>query len=107
MVDAGIVESFHRMWDNFPERARLIHRDRTVLAVNKAAAVAGFAPGERCVDALPRGSHAGCLADQALRERRGLYNLSVGGNRLRFWVPVEGCDDVYVHLSLPKAWLEA
>ena len=36
-VPEEVLKAFHMMWDSFPQHARLIHKDRTVLAVNKAA----------------------------------------------------------------------
>lgn len=99
-IDA-IIESFHALWGNFPERARLIRKDRTVLAVNKAAEAEGLLAGVRCIDAPPRASHAGCLGNQSLKDGCGQCNLSVNGKRMRYWVPVEGCEDVFVHFSIP------
>ncbi len=103
-MDTGkVIESFHLMWDNFPERARLIRKDRTVLAVNKFAASIGMEPGVRCIDAGPREAHAGCLANKALQQGCGMYLC--GGARVPFWVPVEGAEDLYVHFSLPADML--
>ena len=103
MHDAEIIEAFHMMWDNFPERARLIRKDRTVLAVNKAAALEGFKTGERCIDSPPKEGHKGCKANTALREKCGIYDIGTDGTRIRFWVPLEGsdCEEMYVHFSLP------
>ncbi|MDL2233541.1 hypothetical protein LJC63_08210 [Ruminococcaceae bacterium OttesenSCG-928-L11] len=104
-VDATIIAAFHAMWDSFPTRARLIQKDRTVLAVNKAAAAQGNQVGVRCVEEPPKEGHAGCLANQALRERTACYGLTNNKKRLRFWIPVEGCDDVFVHFSIPTEGL--
>lgn len=101
MVDEKIIESFHRMWDTFPERARLIHRDRTVLAVNRRAAEMGMKVGARCIDDPPLEAHRGCMAAAALKEGEGRYGLNPQGTRIRFWIPVDGCKDVYVHFSIP------
>lgn len=100
MVNPQIVAGFHTMWDTFPERARLIRKDRTVLAVNKAAAEQGMQTGVRCVDTPPKEAHAGCLANLALKEHQAKYQLTVDRKRLRFWIPVDGCDDLYVHFSI-------
>lgn len=103
MTDANLIESFHAMWDCFPMRARLIRKDRCVMAVNLAAAREGMTAGERCIDRPPREGHAGCQANRALCAMQGLSALSPDGQRLRFWVPVVGAEDVFVHFSIPAA----
>lgn len=45
MVDERILEAFHMMWDNFPGPVRLIHKSKTILAVNEAARSKGFEAG--------------------------------------------------------------
>lgn len=97
----AVIESFHLLWDTFPERARLIHQSREVLAVNPAAAQAGLKVGDRCIDTPPPEGHKGCLAYQALKEAQGKFNLSQDGKRLRFWLPVQGHPALYVHFSVP------
>lgn len=101
MTDEEMIRSFHAMWGNFPERARLIQKDRTVLAVNKAAEAEGLAVGVRCIDTPPKEAHAGCLATLSLKEGQGKRRLSVDGKKMRYWLPVEGRGDVYVHFSVP------
>lgn len=97
----NIVEMFHAMWDSFPSRVRLIRKDRTVLAVNRAAKEMGMEVGVRCLDNPPDPmAHAGCLANLALKEKTAKYSLTKNGKRLRFWIPVEGVEDVYVHFSI-------
>lgn len=100
MENEKIIESFYAMWNHFPQRARLIRRDRTVIAVNKAAAAKGNAVGVRCIEEPPQEGHAGCLANQALKERTGKYDLNRVNKRIRFWIPVEGSDDLFVHFSV-------
>lgn len=102
MTDIELIERFHTMWDHFPMRARLIRKDRVVLAVNHAAAREGMAAGERCIDRPPKEGHVGCQANQALKAMRGLYSLSPDKQRLRFWVPIEGAPDVFIHFSIPS-----
>ena len=100
-----IIESFHFMWDTFPERARLIDQHKNVLAVNKAGETLGMETGVRCCDAPPVELHRGCLANLALREHKGEYSLTADKKRLRFWLPVAECDDLYVHFSIPMTEL--
>lgn len=102
MNEERAIEMFHAMWDNFPARARLIRKDRTVLAVNKFAANEGFVPGERCCDRPPLEGHRHCLANQALADREGKIRLVPGGKMI-YWAPLEGFEDLYVHGNLePK-----
>lgn len=97
-----IIESFHLLWDSFPERVRLIKKDRTVLAVNPASEREGFVEGVRCIDTPPKEAHAGCLANKALTDKVAQHALSVDGKRMRYWIPVTGSDDLFIHFSIPK-----
>lgn len=101
-VSQEVIRAFHMMWDTFPERARLIHKDRTVPAVNRAAEKIGMTAGDHCYDGRPRSAHRGCLANRALRENTGMYSASPEGARMPFWIPVDGVPDVYVHFSIPS-----
>lgn len=102
MTEQTAIERFHAMWDNFPARARLIHKNRLVLAVNTFAANEGMKAGERCCDRPPAESHRHCLADKALAAQRGMSRTRPDGVMV-FWAPVIGCEDVYVHGSIgPK-----
>ena len=88
MTEEQMIAMFHALWDNFPSRARLIRRDRRVLAVNKVAAAEGLTTGVRCIDQPPVEAHRGCLANLALREHHG---------KIKF-----ADEDVYVHGSLHR-----
>lgn len=103
MTDEVLIESFHAMWNNSPYLVRLIRKDRTVLAVNKACAATGFTTGVLCFGGGPKEAHAGCLANLALQEKLGKHLLSDNGARLRLWIPVTGREDVFVHFSIPAA----
>jgi len=99
MSEERAVEMFHAMWDHFPARARLIRSDRTVLAVNRFAEAEGMRAGERCCDRPPLESHRHCLADAALREKRGMRVCRADGT-IVFWTPLDGFGDLYVHGSI-------
>ena len=102
MCEERAIEMFHAMWDLFPARARLIRKDRVVLAVNRFAANEGFVPGERCCDRPPLEGHRHCLANQALEDMEGKIRLGAGGKMI-YWTPLEGFEDLYVHGSIePK-----
>jgi len=101
MTDEKLIESFHAFWNNYPYMVRLIRRDRIVLAVNKASADAGLSAGELCSAVGAKEAHAGCLSNQSLKEKQAKHQLAGDGLRLKFWIPVEGREDVFVHFSVP------
>ncbi len=100
-IPEEVIKAFHMMWDTFPQHARLIHKDRTVLAVNKAGERLGMTVGVPCYEQSPNRSHAICLANQALRENTAMHRVAPSVPRMAFWIPVEGVPDVYVHSYLP------
>ena len=99
MVDEKIIEAFHMMWDNFPGSVRLIHKNRTVLAVNEIARSMGFEVGVACIKIGPPESHKDCKANLALSTKAGQV-LKSGEGKFRYWLPVKDCDEVYVHLTI-------
>ena len=103
MTDEMLIESFHAFWNNYPYMVRLIRRDRIVLAVNRACADAGLEAGVLCSAIGPKEAHAGCLFNLALKEKIGKHQLMADGSRLKFWIPVEGREDAFVHFSVPSA----
>jgi hypothetical protein len=102
MTDQKLVESFKMMWDSFPTMVRLIQKDRTVLAVNKAAEKGGCTVGFKCFDGSDKDKHKGCKANLALKERQGVYQVFPEMSLVCFWIPVEGYEDVYVHFAVPS-----
>ena len=101
MNEQDAVAMFQATWEHFPSRARLIRRDRTVLAVNAVARAEGLTAGVRCIDQPPIEGHRDCLANQALKQRRGLFRFADDGT-VMFWAPLEGFDGLYVHGSLHR-----
>ncbi|MGY0371964.1 hypothetical protein [Clostridium sp. JNZ J1-5] len=99
MVDKKIIEAFYMMWDSFPGPARLIHKNRTVLAANEIARNMGFEVGTQCFKIGVPESHKGCKANEALITKKGQVVKSEEG-KIRYWLPVKYCDDVYVHITL-------
>ena len=100
-IPEEVINAFHMMWDTYPIHARLIHKDRTVLAVNKAGEKMGMTVGVRCFEQSPSRDHSRCLANQALEENTAKYQVAVVVPRMAFWIPVAGVPDVYVHSYLP------
>lgn len=102
MTQEELIRSFHCQWDSFPGLVRLIRRDRTVLAVNRAGEAGGALCGLRCCDQGLTAQHIGCMADRALDGREACWGWNPSGTKLRFWLPLEGTEDCYVHFSLNK-----
>ena len=104
-MDKQLIESFHLMYDHFPETVMLIHKSREVLAVNKAGALAGMAPGMFCNKLGKPEVHQGCLADKALKAQSAAWMTYPAPNRpgetaVTFWLPVDGHPDIYVHFAV-------
>lgn len=100
MVDPKVIEAFHMMWDSFPATVRLIHKDKTVIAVNDTAKERGFQPGVPCYQVGTPEQHRGCKAPEALATNKGIQQLNPEKDTLRYWLPVKDCPDVYVHFPL-------
>lgn len=99
---ASFIEAFHCMWDNYPEPVRLIDRSFTIIAGNKRymERSARFI-GTRCCDAGAPELHRGCQAMAALSsgETKITSTEMNGVHWDSYWVPVEGCPDLYVHFT--------
>ena len=87
------------MWDKFPGSVRLIHKNRIVLAVNETACSMGFEVGTTCIKIGAPESHKECKANVALSTKKAQLVKS-GEEKIRYWIPVKGCDDIYVHPTI-------
>jgi hypothetical protein len=68
-----VIEAFHLMWDFFPEPVRLIAKNRTVLAINRAAEKGGFQLNVKCSSMPPLEAHRKCKANAALSTKESQY----------------------------------
>lgn len=100
MIDGKVLEAFHMMWGSFPAPVRLIHKNRQVLAVNEMAQDMGMETGVPCFAFGNPESHKFCNAAGALSTNRG-QRMNVAPGRIKFWVPVRECADVFVHFTVP------
>ncbi|BCS55400.1 hypothetical protein [Geobacter sp. SVR] len=96
-------KNFHLFCDNFPFPVMLVHKDRTILAVNKAGEMVGYPTGIRCVDMGKKEHHKGCQANQALNEQTakrvvGYFDF-VGAVLDSYWIPLAGSDELYLHFA--------
>jgi hypothetical protein len=105
MIDKKIIEAFHMMWDSFPGSVRLIHKNRTVLASNEIAHNIGFEEGVTCIKVGPPEIHRGCKANISLSTKTPQVSKS-GEGKLRYWIPVKDCDDVYIHFTIDTTAIE-
>jgi hypothetical protein len=100
MIDSKVIDAFHMMWGNFPAPARLIHKSRKVLALNEIAKGTGMEVGVPCFEFGNPESHKSCNANGALSSGKGQRMNVEQGSKIKFWSPVEGCPDVFVHFSI-------
>lgn len=102
-ISDEVFKSFHLFYDNFPFPVMLIHKDRTILAVNTTAEQEGLSTGVRCMDTGKREHHEGCLANQALAEQTAKRLVGYFEPREAvldaYWVPLAGSDDLYLHFA--------
>lgn len=105
MIDDKIIEAFYMMWDSFPGSVRLIHKNHTVLAANEIARKAGFDVGVICSKVGVPELHRGCKANLVLSTKKAQSTKSEEG-KIRYWIPVKDCDDVYVHFTIDTNAIE-
>jgi hypothetical protein len=100
MVDSKVIEAFDMMWGSFPVPVRLIHKNKTVIAVNDAARDRGFKPGVHCFEVGTPEQHKACKAPEALSTNKAVQAVNAEKDTIRYWLPVKGYADVYVHFPL-------
>lgn len=109
MIEPRILEAFQMMWGPFPEPVLLIHKDRTILAVNDLARSLGMPSGIKChtlnSDHGPDGNCTRCQANRALRSGETAVLVETqGGMPVRgYWMPLKEAQDVYVHFGIGTA----
>lgn len=106
MVGQNVLDAFQMMWGQFPEPVMLLHKSRTILAVNDVARTAGVPLGVKCSSLNPanEGDHhcRQCKATQALRAKAPVVETSQIGERhvKGYWIPLKDFEDVYVHFGV-------
>jgi len=109
VIEPRILDAFQTMWGPFPEPVMLVHRDRTVLAVNDLARGIGIPTGIKCHSLNPAGAPDGhcqrCKANLALRTGETVCSEEeMGGKSIRgYWMPLKEAADVYVHFGIGTA----
>ena len=104
-VDEKLLESFHLMWDHFPECVQLTHKSFLVLAVNPAASLIGREVGMVCAKHGPPEAHKGCLAKSMLKKHKAMWKavppVQEGKmGTIAFWLPIDGYPDFYLHFGV-------
>lgn len=96
---AILLAAFHLICDHYPESAMLIHKSKTILAVNPVAEALGRMPGDLCTKLGSADMHDGCLSNMALSEQKAMFKSRhfQGNSFTLFWLPVCGYPDCYVH----------
>lgn len=110
MVEQRILDAFQTMWGPFPEPVMLVHKSRTVLAVNDMAHAAGIDPGTMCFklnpEVGPGEEHCTrCQATLALTTGKAVcIEDQISGRRIiGYWMPLKEVPDVYVHFGIGTA----
>lgn len=106
MIEQNLLEAFRIMWGLFPEPVLLVHKNRTILAVNDLARSAGITEGIKChslsSDRGPDSTCSRCQANRALRsgETAVLPETMGTAQILSYWVPLKDNPDVYIHFGI-------
>lgn len=100
-ISEEIIKNFHLFYDNFPFPATLVHKDRTILALNRKAGEVGYQTGIRCIDLGKKEHHKACLANKALSEQTttrvvGYFDFT-GSVLDSYWIPLAGSNELFVH----------
>ena len=95
--------NFHLFCDNFPFPVMLVHKDRTILAVNKTGKDEGYPTGVRCVELGKKEHHQACLANQALAAQTakrmvGYFDFR-GAVLDSYWIPLAGSEELFLHFA--------
>ncbi|MBC9784359.1 hypothetical protein H1S01_07520 [Heliobacterium chlorum] len=96
-----LAKAFELMWGKFPEPVMLIHRSRTVIAVNECCKQYGGVPGTKCNAVNPE-KHKGCKANVALDKNEAIRQDSLSGETkiIGYWIPLTCVPDYYVHFGI-------
>ena len=103
-TDSRLIEAFTLMWGTYPGPASLVHRSRTIIAVNESCRLGGRKPGMNCSKWDSPERHKGCLANRTSNEQKPLYKEvrdEYGVSRV-YWLPVPDYPDYYIHFTTER-----
>lgn len=112
MLEQRILDSFQTMWGPFPEPVMLIHKNRTILAVNDFARNLGIPDGIKCFSLNPEAEKdqcRRCKANLALKTGETVTSLEnmQGIPVIGYWMPLKEVPDVYIHFGIGTAEMMA
>jgi hypothetical protein len=104
-VDPKLIETFHLMFDHFPECVQLAHKSFLVIAVNSVASIIGRDVGMICAKHGSPEAHKGCTAQKTVREHKATWKAipATEAGKLgtvAFWLPIDGYPDFYLHFGV-------
>jgi hypothetical protein len=104
MVEQKIIEAFYLMWNFFPEPIMPVEKNRTILAVNRAAEKDGRRLGIKCSSMPPLERHSGCKANAVLSTKEYQYAKWKGsfGDVITYRPPIDGYPDYFIHFSVGR-----
>lgn len=98
-----IRKNFHLFWDNHPAAVILIHKDRTIMEINKVAEERGYPVGVQCISMGEKKHHACCKLNIAVREKSAARDVDyidfLGQVVDTYWIPLAGAEDFYIHFA--------
>ncbi len=103
MLDQSVIDSFHLMWDTFPDPVTLIYKNHEIITANVVARDNGRTEGIRCHTLFTPETHKGCRAARTFKRQSAEYLLKKGckGNEvLLYWLPIPGNPEYLVHVSV-------
>jgi hypothetical protein len=98
------VQAFEATWFYYPAPVFLLHRNRDIIAMNKAAKDLGILTGMKCFQLSgAKGIHNNCLGNAALREQTGkrsvMYVPQMKQVLDSYWLPVVGEKNLLIHFA--------
>ena len=102
-ADEKLIESFHLMYDHFPEVVQLTHKSKRIVAVNPACQAIGREVGMVCATHGPPEAHQGCLAAGAVRDQDAKWKPAGKEHTMAFWLPINGYPDFFIHFAMGYA----
>ena len=108
-ADPKLIEAFTLMWGAYPAPASLVHKSRTIIAVNAACRAGGRKPGMNCATWPSPSGHKGCMADRVIADQKPYRkeNHAPGGMTRVYWLPIPDYPDFYVHFTTESVAVEA
>jgi hypothetical protein len=103
-INPEILKAFELMWHYFPAPVFLLHRNRDIIGMNKAAKDMGILTGMKCFQLTGgKGIHEGCLGNAAMQDEEGKRSVSyVPGMKQvldSYWLPIPGEKDLLIHFA--------